>query len=103
MYFINSYWKGWKRRTKINSSYGAFAEILFGVPQGSILGPLLFNIYICDIDISNYADDNTPYACSLDLNSVNFKLQKITERVFIWFYNNKLISNAEKKSSNYKL
>ena len=41
MYFINSYWKGRKRRTKINSSYGAFAEILFGVPQGSILGPRL--------------------------------------------------------------
>ena len=44
LYFINSYWKGQKQRTKINSSYTAFAEILFGVPQGSILGPLLFNI-----------------------------------------------------------
>ena len=97
MYFVNSYLKGWKRRTKTNSSYRALAEILFGIPQGSILGPLLFNIYICDIDISNYADDNTPYACSLDLNSVSFKFQKNTEKVFIWFYNNKLISIAEKK------
>ena len=56
-----------------------FDEILFGVPQGTILRPLLSNIYICDlflenndIDIANYADDNTPYACSLDLNSVIF-------------------------------
>ena len=95
--------KGRKQRTKINSSYSAFAEILFGVPQGSILGPLLFNIYICDlfiensdIDIDNYADDNTPYACSSDLDSVIFKLQKITERIFRWFSNNNLISNAEK-------
>ena len=103
LYFINSYLKGRKQGTKINSSYSAFAEILFGVPQGSILGPLLFNIYICDlfiensdIDIANYADDNTPYACSSDLDSVIFKLKKNTERIFRWFYNNNLISNAEK-------
>ena len=80
-----------------------FAEILFGVTQGSILGPLLFNIYICDlfiensdIDVANYADDNTPYACSSDLYSVIFKLQKNTKRIFRWFYNNNLISNVEK-------
>ena len=101
-YFINSYLKGRKHRTKINSSYRVFAEILFGVPQGSILGPLLFNIYICDIfiensdiDIANYADDNTQYVCSSDFDSVFFK-QKNTERIFRWFYNNNLISNVEK-------
>ena len=104
LYFINSYLKERKQRTKINSSYSASAEILFGVPQGSILGPLLFNIYICDLiiensdnDIAHYADnDNTPYACSSDLDSVIFKLQKNTERIFRCFYNNNLISNAEK-------
>ena len=40
--FIYSYLKGRKQRTKINSSYSSFAEILFGVPQGSIPGPLIF-------------------------------------------------------------
>ena len=92
-----------KQRTEINSSYSAFAEILFGVPQGPLLGPLLFNIYICDlfiensdIDIANYADDNTPHACSSDLDSAIFKFQKNTEIIFRWFYNNNLISNAEK-------
>ena len=105
LYFINSYLKGRKQRAKINSSYSAFAEILFGVPQGSVLGPLLFNIYICDlfvensdIGLANYADDNIPYACSSDLDSVIFKLQKNTERIFRWFYNNNLISNAEKSN-----
>ena len=94
--------KGRNQRTEINFSYSAFTEILFGVPRCSIVGPLLFNIYICDfflensdIDIANYADDNTPYACSSDLDSVIFKLQKNTKIIFR-FYNNNLISNPEK-------
>ena len=103
LYFINSYLKGRKQRTKINSSYNAFTEFIFDVPQGFILGPILFKIYICNIvfknsgiDIANYADDNTSYACSSELDSVIFKLQKNTERIFRWFHNNNLISNAEK-------
>ena len=62
-----------------------------------------FFYYVCDlffennyIDIANYADDNTPYACSSDIDSVILKLQKITERIFTWFHNNNLISNHEK-------
>ena len=75
LYFINSYLKGRKKRTKIDCSYSAFAEIRFTVPQDSILGPLLFNIYICDlflensnVDIANYVDHNTPHVCSSDRN-----------------------------------
>ena len=46
---IHSYLTNRKQRTKVNSSYGSWEEILYGVPQGSILGPLLFSIFICDI------------------------------------------------------
>ena len=85
--FINSHLKRRKQRKN----------------QNKFLFETTFNIYICDlllencdIDIANYADDNTPYTCSSDLDSVIFKLQKNTERIFRWFYNNNLILNAEK-------
>ena len=55
-----------KQRTKINDSYSPWSDILFGV--GTILGPLLFNIFLSDlflivkdVNIASYADDNALY------------------------------------------
>ena len=58
-----------KQRVKINSVYSIWKDISYGVPQGSIFGPLLFNMHLCDLfcflentDIASYADDNTLYS-----------------------------------------
>ena len=74
-----------QKRTKINNAFSRYSEIIYGVPQGSILGPLLFNVYICDIffdiiecDIASYAGDNTPYNFDFSLYNVISNLEKST-------------------------
>ena len=61
--------------------------------QGSILGPLLFNIFICDlflimnkIDFSNYADDNTYVLGNGVKEAINF-LKEASDELFYWFAN----------------
>ena len=86
---LQRYLSSRKQRTKINDAYSKYCEILFKVPQCFTLGPLLFNIYICDMfydindfNIASYADDNTPYANSSNLDTVLNKLEKSTNNLF---------------------
>ena len=98
-----SYLTNRKQRVKINDTYSSWSEILFGVPQGSILGPLLFNIFMCDLflfipyfDVTNYADDNTPYSANNNIVDVlnNLKLQaNILDK---WFKDNYMKANPGK-------
>ena len=71
---IYSYMKRRKQGVKINDTESLFKILLSGVPQGSILDPILFNIFINDLlffinetKLANFADDNTIHAAKKDL------------------------------------
>ena len=76
---------------------------MFGVTQGYILGSLLVDIFTCDMfsdindyNIASYADDNTPYASSSNLDALINKLEESTNNLFQWFRNNHMKANADK-------
>ena len=84
-----------KQRVKINSSFSSSLDIFQGIPQGSILGPLLFNQSI-QADIMSYADRNAVYVCSENVDVILEKLEIIGKVLFEWFSNNFLKENADK-------
>ena len=102
---INSYLPNRKQRVKINNKYSSWSETLFGVPQGSILGSLLFNIFICDMvylledfDIANYADDSTPYNVDKNVEFAVNNLGHSPSILFKWFNDNYMKVNTGKSN-----
>ena len=92
-----------KQRVKIGSSYSVWNEIKRGAPQGPILGPLLFNVFINDIfmfieksEICNFADDNTIYDCGKDLSNILENLKHDMKILLKWFRINSLQANPGK-------
>ena len=97
--YLSNRWQ----RTKINVAFSSWAELLCGVPQGSVLGPLLFNIYLNDLfyeftntKVCNLADNTTPYACDIDLPTLLRNLEYDTLSAIIWFDVNYMKLNEEK-------
>ena len=96
--YLNDRWQ----RTKINTSYSSWSELLVGVPQGSVLGPIVSNLFINDLfyiiktDICNYADDNTPYTIDMCLDKLMAKLECATKSAMDWFHSNGMKLNSSK-------
>ena len=89
-------------RVKINNSYSLWSLIKYGVPQGSIIGPV-FRIFLCDmffmidiIDIASSANGNTPYSVGKNQCDPETKLQKTSVKTFRWFSENGMKANQDK-------
>ena len=100
---INDYLSNRRQRTRIRNSFSDWFEVILGVPQRSILDPLLFNIFLADlflvlkdVDIANFADDNTPFTSANNTDDLIDSLEKASSSLFKWFKDNLFKGNPDK-------
>jgi len=101
--WIQSWLSDRRQKVGIGSKHSSWREVLSGVPQGSVLGPLLFVLFINDIDdgilskISKFADDTKLCRAVGDEKEVNI-LQEDLRRMFRWSQDWQMLFNLEKCS-----
>ena len=101
--FLYSYLTKRYQRTRICDVLSDWENIIAGVPQGSILGPLLFYIFMNSIffyieksDLCNYADDSTLYIADKSLSALINNLNKDFLKISNWFHDNHLVLHLDK-------
>ena len=89
--WFESYLKGREQCVLINNIRSTFLKIETGIPQGTVLGPILFSLYIndlpdvCpDIGLQMYADDTVVYASGSSCTSVADKLNTNLDKISSW-------------------
>ena len=102
--YLKDYLSYRKLKIKIYKTFSNWTNILHGVPQGSILGSLIFTVFLYDlfrfkpnIGLVSYADDSTPFTMSgsSELEVIN-EIKSVVESLTLWFRNNCMKLNPDK-------
>lgn len=106
--WFQSFLKGRNQRVIIENTLSDSLKVDFGVPQGSVLGPVLFNVYIRSLyeiieshgfGTSGYADDNNAsqsFALHFQYDVINFQLPALMDKIKIWMHSHFLKINPDK-------
>lgn len=102
--FVLSYLSDRKQRVKLCQMRSDWSYVKRGIPQGSLMGPVLFNLFTNDLivklqglcSIYNYADDNTLSFSHKDVSAIKTKLEEVCKVAVQWFSRNNLKANPEK-------
>ena len=100
--YVYSYLSNCKQCVYINNTYSNYQKIISGLPQWSILEPIIFNLindlffFVSDVSLHNFTDGNTLLAFAETNLELIYILQSGSEIVIDWFKNNKMIVNPDK-------
>ena len=104
--YIHSYLLNRKQCVCIDNTLSEFNKIVSGVPQRSIVGPILFNCFLNDFyyfienaNVDNFADDNTLTTFSQNVRNLTSVLESESDIAIDWFKPNKMIVNPGKFQS----
>ena len=92
-----------RQRTRIGNLFSDWLEVIPGAPQGLILGPPIFNIFLADlllalkdVDIASFTDDDTPFTSANNTDDLIDSLEKASSSLFKWFKDNLFKCNPDK-------